>query len=293
MKLVQKIKRNEDGQVLVLVALLMVVLVGFAALIIDVGAMYLTKTNMQNAADAAAIAGAQKLPNVSTAKSTAKYYAELNGAEQINTTATTPYNGDSDMIEVVITKNVQYSFAKVLGFNDGNVAARAVAKRELKWDGEALPFINMNGVYTGDDPSIKAWEKTGPGDFESIWKSDYLLNDSDPSNIYFTIGYSDGITAKEGIVATIKKDVQQICEQGQPVYIFSLREDVMADYASGLKNKDNIPLEDLVLLQVTFETCDFTKTQNLSVTGVYDINSGVYPTDYLNDTSKGTSGLVE
>ena len=58
MKLLKKIVKHEDGQVLVIVALLMVVLVGFAALLIDVGAMYLTKTNMQNAADAAALAGA-------------------------------------------------------------------------------------------------------------------------------------------------------------------------------------------------------------------------------------------
>ena len=312
MKLVEKIKRNEDGQVLVLVALLMVVLISFAALIVDVGAMYLTKSNMQNAADAAAIAGAQALPDVSNAIITAKYYAELNGAEQDNTTATTPYNGVSTMIEVVITKNVRYAFAGVLGFIDGDVSARAVAKKQFVWAGEALPFLNLDDDYCGiencicDDagscdldpnkalPNIVVWENTGTGDFESIWRSDYTLYyGDDPTKTYFTVDFSDGILITEGEVASIKQEVQAICLQDKPVYLFSLRRDVMADYASGLKNKDNIPLEDLVLLQVTFNSCDEDKTNDLSVAGIFDINSGVFPTDFLNPDSKGISGLVE
>ncbi len=294
MKLTKKEVKHEDGQVLVIVALLMVVLVSFAALIVDVGAMYLTKRNMQNAADAAALAGAQRLPNVSTAISTAKNYAELNGAEQLNTTVTTPYNSDSKMIEVVITKNVQYSFARVMGFINGNVSARAVAKKQLVWAGEALPFLNLDDDYTAVPPNIVAWENTGTGDFESIWKSDYTAYyENDPSKTYFTVDYTDGILITKGVVATIKQEVQAICLQNKPVYLFSLRTDVMADYASGLKNKDNIPLEDLVLLQVTFNNCDYDKTNNLFVTGIFDINNGVYPTEFLNDDSNGTSGLVE
>lgn len=46
------------GAVIVLVAVFMVVLLGFAALVIDLGALYMTRTELQAAADAAAMAGA-------------------------------------------------------------------------------------------------------------------------------------------------------------------------------------------------------------------------------------------
>lgn len=128
-RLVKKFIRNEDGQALPLVALLMVVLMGFAALVIDVGRIYNVKSEMQKAADAAALAGAQELPTASTAISTAKNYAGLNGAEKTNTSVTTPYKGDSNKIEVVCTMNVQYTFARVLGLTDADVSARAVAQK--------------------------------------------------------------------------------------------------------------------------------------------------------------------
>ena len=53
-----RIQKDEAGQVLVMTALSMTVLVGFLALAIDVGMLFRAKRNMQIAADAAAIAGA-------------------------------------------------------------------------------------------------------------------------------------------------------------------------------------------------------------------------------------------
>jgi len=130
MRSLLKYTKNEKGQSLVLIALLMVVVMGFAVFGTDVGVLYSTKTHMQNAADAAALAGAQELPDdKSKAKNTAKYYAELNGAEKADTVVTTPYKGDPDKIEVVCKKNVRYSFARILGFTDSNVISRAVAEK--------------------------------------------------------------------------------------------------------------------------------------------------------------------
>ncbi|TKV29509.1 pilus assembly protein TadG [Arthrobacter sp. NamB2] len=51
---------HEQGAVSVLVALLMVVLLGFAALAVDVGLLYSEKAQLQNGADAGALAIAQK-----------------------------------------------------------------------------------------------------------------------------------------------------------------------------------------------------------------------------------------
>ncbi|GAC1489885.1 MAG: hypothetical protein NVS2B15_08050 [Pseudarthrobacter sp.] len=52
-------KESERGAVAVIVALMMVVLIGFGALALDVGMLYAQKTQLQNGADAAALAIAQ------------------------------------------------------------------------------------------------------------------------------------------------------------------------------------------------------------------------------------------
>ncbi|MPN47604.1 hypothetical protein SDC9_195207 [bioreactor metagenome] len=61
-----------------------------------------------------------------------------------------------------------------------------------------------------------------------------------------------------------------------------------------MDNKDVIPLSDLVLLQVTFDSYDYSgKTLYLTKTKVFDINNGVFPTDYLNSGTKGKSSLID
>lgn len=142
-RLAKQMLKNEDGAVSVLFALSMAFLLGFAALSVDVAMVHLKKAEMQNAADAGALAGAQDLPDAGNAVSKAKDFAELNGAEKSNTTATTPYGGDATKIEVVCTKNVQYSFARVLGFTDADVSARAVAQKTSSPGGYA--------IFSGDD----------------------------------------------------------------------------------------------------------------------------------------------
>ena len=52
---------NQKGAVIVMVAILMVVLIGCAALAVDVGYLYVARTELQRAADAGALAGAQGL----------------------------------------------------------------------------------------------------------------------------------------------------------------------------------------------------------------------------------------
>lgn len=53
-------RRSEQGQVLVLVVVALVVLLGFVALAIDGGMIYSDRRNAQNVADSAALAGAQR-----------------------------------------------------------------------------------------------------------------------------------------------------------------------------------------------------------------------------------------
>ena len=120
---------RECGQSVVIVVLSIVMLCAVAALVVDLGQVTVTQGQLQNAADAAALAAAKSLPDETTAKSAATQYAGLNGVDAANTTATTPYKGSANKIEVVCTRTVQYTFARVIGFKSTVVTARAVAEK--------------------------------------------------------------------------------------------------------------------------------------------------------------------
>ena len=70
--------RRERGQILPLIVLMLIALLGVAAFAIDVGYAYYAKRQLQSATDAAALAGAQDLPNGTSAIATATSYAGSN-----------------------------------------------------------------------------------------------------------------------------------------------------------------------------------------------------------------------
>lgn len=72
--------KDQRGMVLVYIALIMVALCAFVALAVDMGYMYLAKGELQNAADAAALAGAARLPAETEARNTAQSFAAQNAA---------------------------------------------------------------------------------------------------------------------------------------------------------------------------------------------------------------------
>ena len=71
-------EKREEGYVVVTVAVLGVVLIGFAALAIDMGALYGSRTTAQKIADAAAIAGVSSFVfnPIASQPGTARQYAE-------------------------------------------------------------------------------------------------------------------------------------------------------------------------------------------------------------------------
>lgn len=129
MRFIKKWLKYEGGQSIILVAFTIAMLCGVAALVVDTAQLSVTQGQLQNAADAAALAAANDLPSASAASSTADVFAEMNGVSAANTTTTTPYKGDAKKVEVVCTETVQYTFARVLGFNSKVITARAVAEK--------------------------------------------------------------------------------------------------------------------------------------------------------------------
>lgn len=124
-KLLKRIS-SEEGSVVVIVALCMVVLLGMTALVTDVGLIYLKESRLKAATDAAALAGAQELPYDSAkAVNTAVYYAGMNGADPDKVTATVA--ADNKSITVQGTAQLNLVFARVLGVETHQVGASSTA----------------------------------------------------------------------------------------------------------------------------------------------------------------------
>jgi Flp pilus assembly protein TadG len=73
--------RRQDGQVLAFVAVSLVVLIGLAAIVFDVGRLYVAKQQLQNAVDAATLVAGQNLPNATSAYAAAVSYSGASGAK--------------------------------------------------------------------------------------------------------------------------------------------------------------------------------------------------------------------
>ncbi len=71
--------RRQDGQALVVVALAMVVLLGFTGLVLDIGRVWVAQRRLQAAVDSAALVAGQNLPNAATAYSEAVSYSAATG----------------------------------------------------------------------------------------------------------------------------------------------------------------------------------------------------------------------
>jgi hypothetical protein len=154
----QVIRRR--GQTAVFIALSLFVLLGAAVFAVDWGLITFTKHQLQNFVDAAALAGAQELPNASNArqKATENYarnYADNFGVsppptpqlitctDPISPTTvcyrigsdevqlTTPYGSppSPNRLHVHACRNVSLFFAQLLGMSSRRVCAEAVARK--------------------------------------------------------------------------------------------------------------------------------------------------------------------
>jgi putative Flp pilus-assembly TadE/G-like protein len=167
-------RRRGQGQVLVLFALSVVVLLAFAGLAFDIGRFYSERRFLQNAADAAALAGANALirggtttdaRNDAEAILTRNYLSDPTGRAPSLPPASAVYEsghaGDPDYlangilingadVRVAVANPVDWTFARVLGFNTNTVAARS----RVKLTGDLLPvavrhFVGAPGPNAG------------------------------------------------------------------------------------------------------------------------------------------------
>ena len=165
MRSIKQWLKREAGQSVILVALSIAMLCGVAALVVDLGMVSVSEGQLQNAADAAALAAAQDLPTAATAKSTAVKYAGYNGVAAADIVATTPYSGNANKIEVVCKKTVQYTFARIFGVQSVEVSARAVAEK-TGMSGGPFAYALFYGDQTGS-LYLRAYDFTTEGGVHS------------------------------------------------------------------------------------------------------------------------------
>jgi len=127
-------RKSESGNVLVLTAMCLTILMGFVAMAIDVGMLFHAHVQMQIAADAAAAAAAldYKYGESTRVQSDATAAATQNGmlatgSATINDPPTSGYHKAAGYIEAVVSEPYPTFFMKTFGFGAINVSARAVA----------------------------------------------------------------------------------------------------------------------------------------------------------------------
>jgi hypothetical protein len=133
------VARRESGQAVVMVVLLLAVLLGMAAAVLDVGSWFRADRRLQATVDAATLAGAHALPeSTGDAMALALEYAEKNGggleAGDVSFSTTVLPN---DTITVEAEEPAPGFFSKVFGIETVQVHARARARTgtvtEAKW----------------------------------------------------------------------------------------------------------------------------------------------------------------
>lgn len=142
---------TERGQILLVVAVGMVVLLGIAALVIDVGFSWMLRRQEQNAADPAAIAAARHLRDSSgdpawdqtAAEMDACFYAQQNGLFQgdVNCVGALaadnlqvwsppisgPYSAQAGHVQVIVSGTHPAFFGRIFGASDTVVTTSATA----------------------------------------------------------------------------------------------------------------------------------------------------------------------
>jgi Flp pilus assembly protein TadG len=152
-------RKDERGQAIVLSVLALVALLGMCALVLDVGNWFRTKRRLQATSDAAALAGAQRLPSSpSGAQTMALDYANKNGGDvkAADITISTTFTAN-DTITVRARKTEAGVFSKVVGIDNANIGASAKARVDAPFQAKNVaPMV----VYC-DHPLLKNCDGTG------------------------------------------------------------------------------------------------------------------------------------
>ena len=133
-KLVRCLRNDESGQIIVLVAILMVGLVAVVGLVTDGGLVFSQRRDLQNVADAAALAGAMQIDQdayrASGAVALDEPAARQAAEEYLGAEANLTYSVlvQPARVEVSVSRQASTGFLKVIGIDSFEISASASAE---------------------------------------------------------------------------------------------------------------------------------------------------------------------
>jgi hypothetical protein len=158
---VSRSRKGRQGQMLVIFAGSLVLIMAIAALVVDLGFVFMLRRQEQNAADPGAVAAARYIPTADTGQmwNAACFYAVQNGFSPIRSSTSAPcdgsvpldgsvltvnyppsaaaveYAGDRGFVEVTVRRPHKSFFAGVIGMPTITVATAAVAANDTGTSG--------------------------------------------------------------------------------------------------------------------------------------------------------------
>jgi Flp pilus assembly protein TadG len=160
--------RDERGAVMVMFAIMLVVLLGMAGLVVDIGFADEQQNQLQNSVDAAALAAAQDLPNLTRAAGTVQSYVATNipgvsfawstctdankpvGWQRSTASACISFDPSFTQIRVKLPpQTYSTSFARAVGVNSLTTGAVGQARVVGAGFGSIEPFALFSGFAAG------------------------------------------------------------------------------------------------------------------------------------------------
>ena len=231
----KRIFDNSRGQMMVLYAgALAFALAGAVALCTDVAIMYVNWENLQKAADAAVLAGANYLPDdTATAISTANTWSVNNNSIQASEIVSGPTVSNKNRdISITLRRTVPYNFGKVLGMTSADVQVTATAEAQNVGGTNSNHLIPVgfqcanakcvnpgdNLVLPGEKGGPPSTNKVSPGNWGLLQFPDNQKYTGNGFNTTLANGYQGTapilIGTSSGVSSNTGNDVNKLTQPG-------------------------------------------------------------------------------
>lgn len=122
----RRLVRQQEGSSLVLTALLLTAMLAMAALVVDGGTLFVTKSHLQKTANAAVLSGAQELTSTQEKVGGVMHSVLQRHEEHTHVHASSITMGQK--VSITLRKEVPLGFARLFGYEQAPVEAKAAAE---------------------------------------------------------------------------------------------------------------------------------------------------------------------
>jgi hypothetical protein len=215
-------KMGERGQVAMIAAGLLPVLLGMTGMAVDVGSYMSDRRHLQNAADSIALAGAQELPDEDAAEDIAEEWAVNNDIDLDHVTLEIDTSGSIPEVAVRITRPHSFAFMKVLGIDERDVGARAAAVKVSFGGGSGIVPWSVTQATVDASPNgdiiVMKYDSTGgnTGNFGAIRIDGSGSSTYEDSATYGSDTTACATSAPQCVVGACPGSYPDVCAETSP-----------------------------------------------------------------------------